>query len=81
MHAPISCQVNFMLNRSPCLTKDRSSSGGHWLTTRGRRMSRAEMLRLFAIKPARLKFSMVSDQKAASLIGNAIAVNVLERNF
>jgi hypothetical protein len=81
MHALISCQVNFMLNRSPCLTKARSSSGGHWLTTRGRRMSRAEMLRLFAIKPARLNFNMVSSRKAGGMIGNAIAVNVLERIF
>ena len=81
MNVPISCQVNFMLNRGPCLTKARSSSGGHWLSTRGRRMTRAEMLRLFAIKPARLNFNMVSDRKAGSMIGNAIAVNVLERIF
>jgi len=44
-------------------------------------MTRAEMLRLFAIKPTRVNFDMVSERKAGGMIGNAIAVNVLERIF
>lgn len=74
-------QVNFMLNKSPCLTRSRACSSGHWLTTRGRRMTRSEMLRLFAIKPSRINFGKVSSRKAGAMIGNAIAVNVLERIF
>jgi hypothetical protein len=70
-----------MLNKSPCLTRARASSSGHWLTTRGRRMTRAEMLRLFAIRPSRLNFGKLSFRKAGGMIGNAIAVNVLERIF
>ena len=68
-----------MINMSPCLTRARASSSGHWVSTRGRRMTRNEMLRLFAIRPLRLDFRDVPKRSVGAMIGNAMAVNVLER--
>lgn len=63
------------LGVSPCLTRSRGA--GHWLTDRGRRMTVSEMLRLQGWFGS---FNVVtSDRHFASLLGNAMSVNVLER--
>ena len=44
-------------------------------------MTRNEMLRMFAIRPTRLVFGAVPRSSVGAMIGNAMAVNVLERLF
>jgi len=61
-----------------CLTCSRA--GGHWLTNRGRRMTKAEMMRLQGMRPATFKLA-VSERQLGKQIGNAMSVNVLERIF
>jgi site-specific DNA-cytosine methylase len=68
-----------MLGCSPCLTRSRAVTGGHWISTHGRRLSVAEMMRLQNMRPDRLE---VPDSVPASafrgMIGNSMSVNVVE---
>ena len=82
-----SC-VHAMHGRSPCLTRTRSANGGHWLSQRGCRQSIPERERLmgFNLKPPhgdaapRLLWpSTISDREKGALIGNSIAVPILQR--
>jgi len=72
-----SSKFHMMLNKSPCMT--RSRAGGHWLSSRGRFMTTAEMLRLNGFDPKLIHVSCVSPNQLGRLIGNAMSVNVLER--
>jgi len=63
---------------SPCLTCSRG--GGHWVTSRMRRMTKPEMMRLQGMNPKAFKVA-VSDTQLGKQIGNAMSVNVLERLF
>ncbi len=66
-----------MLGMSPCLTRSRAL--GHWVSTRGRRQTIDERLRLMGINPADVDKTATTDVQLGRLIGNAIGVNVLER--
>merc|ERR1712079_149102 len=61
---------------SPCITCSRGS--GHWVTSRKRRLTKAEMMRLQGIEPENFKV-VVSDTQLGKQIGNSMSVNVLER--
>mmetsp|Transcript_54883 Transcript_54883/g.172195 ORF Transcript_54883/g.172195 Transcript_54883/m.172195 type:complete len:326 (-) Transcript_54883:67-1044(-) len=63
---------------SPCLTCSRGA--GHWVTSRMRRMTKPEMMRLQGMNPNTFKVA-VSDCQLGKQIGNAMSVNVLERLF
>jgi DNA (cytosine-5)-methyltransferase 1 len=67
---------SFMENYSPCITRSRFK--GHWITSKGRRFTLTEMLRLQGINPATFK-KAVSDKALGQQIGNAMSVNVIER--
>ena len=82
----IDCQASpsrgayVVKGRCPCLTKARTGAGGFYVTTRGRMMTTAEMLRLQGINPKRLlKPPDVTERQFAGMIGNAVAVPVLAR--
>eukprot|EP00443_Scrippsiella_acuminata_P016363 CAMPEP_0115206868 /NCGR_PEP_ID=MMETSP0270-20121206/20425_1 /TAXON_ID=71861 /ORGANISM="Scrippsiella trochoidea, Strain CCMP3099" /LENGTH=440 /DNA_ID=CAMNT_0002620449 /DNA_START=67 /DNA_END=1387 /DNA_ORIENTATION=+ len=69
-----------MLDCAPCLTCSRG--GGHWVTNRGRRMNKTEMMRLQAMTTPAEGFQVaVSDPQLGKQIGNAMSVNILERLF
>lgn len=63
---------------TPCITRRRG--GGHWITNRGRRMTKPEMMRLQGMKPENFKLA-VSENQWGSQIGNSMSVNILERIF
>jgi len=63
---------------SPCMTCSRSA--GHWISTRGRRLNKDEMLRMQGMKPSEFK-CVVSLNQLGRQLGNAMSVNVLERIF
>jgi len=63
---------------SPCMTCSRAT--GHWVTSRMRRMNKAEMMRLQGMDPATFKVA-VSANQLGKQIGNAMSCNVLERLF
>merc|ERR1712151_422932 len=65
-------------DRTPCITCHRAK--GHWITNRGRRLSKPEMMRLQGMKPEGFKV-VVSDMQWGKQIGNAMSCNVLERIF
>ena len=57
-HTPAVCGANnrscmTMLNCSPCLTRARAATQGHWLLHRGRYMTTGEIFRLQGLTPAR----------------------------
>jgi len=69
-------RMKWMQERSPCITRSRFK--GHWLTSRGRRMTILEMFRLQGMDHT--KFSpKVSPDQLGKQIGNSMSVNVVER--
>mmetsp|Transcript_56206 Transcript_56206/g.174307 ORF Transcript_56206/g.174307 Transcript_56206/m.174307 type:complete len:121 (-) Transcript_56206:526-888(-) len=70
--------MNYNKDIAPCLTCSRGQ--GHWITNRGRRLTKDEMMRLQGIDPASFK-TVVSETQLGRQIGNAMSVNVLERIF
>jgi len=71
-------RMKYVEDVSPCLTCSRG--GGHWVTNRMRRMTKAEMMRLQGMQPSSFK-KVVSDAQLGKQIGNAMSKNVLERLF
>ena len=68
-------RVSGMRNCSPCLTRSRAA--GHWVTSRGRRMTLSEQMRLQGINPP---FPVaVPPVEFGRLLGNSMSVNILER--
>lgn len=63
---------------SPCITCSRG--GGHWVTNRGRRLLKTEMMRLQGMDPTNFIVA-VSESKLGHHLGNTMSVNVLERLF
>lgn len=61
---------------SPCITCSRGS--GHWVSTRNRRFTKDEMMRLQGMAPSAFKIC-VSEAQLGRQLGNAMSVNVLER--
>lgn len=73
-------RMKYMKDLTPCLTCSRYQ--GHWITNRGRRMSKPEMMRLQAMMTPTEGFKVVvPDVQLGRQIGNAMSVNVLERIF
>jgi DNA-cytosine methyltransferase len=71
----------YMVNRCPCITRARGSTG-FFLLPFGRRMSLAERLRLQGLPTKILrhqKATRCSEHKLGAMVGNAMSVNVLER--
>merc|ERR1712046_429763 len=68
----------FRKNMCPCITVSRG--GGHWVTSRGRRTTKAEMMRLQGMDPTKFKVAVTESQLGKQL-GNTMSVNVLERLF
>lgn len=71
-------RLQYVLGTSPCITVRRGS--GHWITNRGRRMTKAEMMRLQGMDLGKFT-QVVSDNALGRQIGNTMSVNVLERLF
>merc|ERR1712153_235976 len=63
---------------SPCITCSRGA--GHWLTNRGRRMLKTEMMRLQGMNPTKFMVA-VSESRLGHQLGNTMSVCVLERLF
>ena len=64
---------------SPCITRRRAQCGGHWVSTRGRRLSTAEMLRLQGMRPARCVVPpSVPTPAFHGMVGNSMSVNIVE---
>ena len=63
-----SKSLHMMDGVSPCLTKTRCSNGGHWIVSRGRRMTVAEMQRLqgVGVKPQRPSLAVVASPHPSS---------------
>ena len=68
---------SYMEDRVMCMTKSRPL--GFWISSRGRRMTVDEMLRLQGME--RCFEQVVSDKVLGAQIGNAMSQNVLERLF
>jgi DNA (cytosine-5)-methyltransferase 1 len=71
-------RMKWMKEISPCITRCRAK--GHWVTSRGRRLTKDEMMRLQGMRPDIFK-KVVSDCNLGKQIGNSMSVNVLERLF
>jgi len=73
-------RMKYVKDVTPCMTCSRG--GGHWVTNRGRRMNKTEMMRLQGMITTEEGFKVaVSECQLGKQIGNAMSVNVLERLF
>merc|ERR1719229_171431 len=61
---------------SMCMTCGRKD--GHWISSRGRRVLKTEMMRLQGMDPKSFKV-VVSETQLGKQLGNTMSVNVLER--
>jgi len=61
---------------SPCITVSRG--GGHWITNRGRRSTKEEMMRLQGMDPTQFQVA-VSKAQLGKQLGNTMSVNTFER--
>ena len=68
-----------VLGRSPCLTRTRCTTGGHWLTWRQRWMHLREMCLLQGLDSELLRRDRVSQREIAMMAGNAIPIPLLAR--
>ena len=69
-------RMSCMNGLSPCITARRGD--GHWVTNRGRRFHKTEMMRLQGMSP--LNFNVVvSNTQLGKQLGNTMSVNVVER--
>jgi len=69
-------RMKWMDGVSPCITASRGA--GHWVTNRGRRLLKSEMMRLQGMNPTTFKVAVCEGALGAQL-GNTMSVNVLER--
>ena len=74
-------KVHIMHNMSPCLTAKRMADGGHWIVSRGRRMTLQEGMRLQGIPPSRIKIGSVRRRRVAHMVGNGMSLPVLQAIF
>ena len=64
----------------PCITRTRAASAGFYITSRKRRLSTAEMLKLQGIRPENMrKYRGMSPGVLNAAVGNAMSACVLER--
>ena len=63
----------------PCITRTRAASAGFYNTSRKRRISTAEMLKLQGIRPANMRGHGLSYGVLNAAVGNAMSACVLER--
>ena len=84
LNTPAVCSAGnrrcaMMLNRSPCLTRGRAMTHGHWLIHRGRMMTCQEIFRLQGLKPERwVRPAGVSKMHFMGAAGNAMSGNVVK---
>ena len=72
-------ECTMMVNRSPCLTKGRAMTRGHWLIHRGRNMTCQEIFRLQGLKPERwVRPADVPERHLLGAVGNAMSGNVVK---
>lgn len=64
------------INQSPTLTRTRGSQGGYWISTRGRRMSTAELLRLQGFVPDEVPYAAakVTPKQLGAMLGNGLSL-------
>lgn len=72
-------RVCYMEGVSPCLTRTRASSGGHWLTWKQRKMTAAEILALQGVSLERIPPGVLSERQLCAIAGNAVPVPLLRR--
>ena len=76
----VGCSESYLcygVNISRTLCRGRAGSGGFWLSTRGRRMSVNEMMRVSGIRPDELsgwKAAGVSKSQLGQMLGNCVPV-------
>jgi site-specific DNA-cytosine methylase len=76
-----SSRPNYMLEVSPCITATRGANGGHYITSKNRRMTINEMLRLQGMRPKLIDKSILSSRQLGEAIGNAMTQTVLQKIF
>ena len=77
----VDCSARFachVVNQAPTLTRCRGARGGHWVSTRGRRMTPSELLRLQGFKPSEVPWreAKLSACQLGAMLGNGISLPV-----
>ena len=70
---------HFNLDYSPCITRSRAGSGGHWLSWKQRKMSLREICLLQGVDLDKINNTGVTDRQLAMVAGNAVPTPMLGR--
>ena len=76
----VSCSEKYMtfgVDVSPTLLRSRASTGGYWLTTRGRKMTLTEMAKVCGFLPAELSGVGIRRRQLAAMLGNTVPVPLI----
>ena len=84
MCVDIDCSKKFQsygVNMAKTLTKTRGAAGGPWVSTRGRRVTTTELMKLQGLCPQDIPYKELglAVSKVGQMIGNAVAVHVMGR--
>ena len=73
--------IQWKAGQIPCLTASRASAGGHWVSTRSRRLTTDEMFRFQGLDPREMQgwSDVMTRPQVNHAIGNAMSGNVLRR--
>jgi DNA (cytosine-5)-methyltransferase 1 len=71
-------ECTWKLNSTPCLTSTRGAGSGFWISTRGGRMTTAELCRLQGMAPIQ-NFAGLSARQLGHAVGNAFTQTVIAR--
>ena len=78
----IDCSMKFKIygiNECRTLTHTRGRSGGPWISTRGRRMTTTELLRLQGFDDGDIPWAQagISSSQLGAMLGDAVSLNVI----
>ena len=78
----VDCSPQFAavgVNIARTLTRSRGATGGHWVSTRGRRVTVSEMCRLqgFLAREVPWEAAGVTERQIGAMLGNSVAVPVI----
>lgn len=88
LRTPVSVDIDcsmayktYSVNAMGCLTATRGSTGGPWISSRGRRTTINELFRAQGVDPSMVshKEAGISDREMGRMLGNSMSVNVCAR--
>ncbi len=78
-----SSKGGYNVGYSPCITASRGAAGGHWISSRGRRFTVNEMVKLMGVDPARVHDATENESARVmgQILGNAVPATLIRKVY